>query len=180
MDRRAGSSDTSGATRPPQRELPVAIREGRPADAAAATRVGVAAWEKGPGSVLPSSARAPMADGKMFDLLLRQAPERILVADVGGHVLGLAVGDAEGEQLTDLWVDPRAWGRGLGSRLLSAFEQAAGERGRKRIVIDVLEGDERGLGFCRRRGYQAVGRSTVRDRDLHMMIGKIRLEKRLG
>lgn len=180
MDRRTGSTGDAPAAKPAAANLPVTVREIRAGDAAAALRVCIAAWEKGPGGLLPASARAPMADGAPIAAILRDAPERMLVADVGGHVLGVVASETGDEQLTDLWVEPRAWGRGLGSQLLAAFEQAAAARGCKRVTLETLIGNDRALAFFRRRGYRLVERFTTRDRDLHMMIEKLRLEKRLA
>jgi len=58
----------------------------------------------------------------------------------GGGVIGGAVGRSWGEnaELQQLWL-PAEWrGRGIGAALLRRFEQAARERGARRVYLDTF------------------------------------------
>ncbi|MFZ5550532.1 MAG: GNAT family N-acetyltransferase [Pseudomonadota bacterium] len=81
-------------------------------------------------------------------------PLQCFVRDGDGRVLGGAVGRTWGEccELLQLWVEPAQRQRGLGSRLMQAFEQRAVERGCRVVYLDTFT--FQAPAFYRRHGYE--------------------------
>jgi GNAT superfamily N-acetyltransferase len=59
----------------------------------------------------------------------------------------------------DMYVVPRLWRHGLGSRLLAHVEQAARERGHPVLETTIASEDSRSTGFLSSRGFSVVGHS---------------------
>ncbi len=74
------------------------------------------------------------------------------VATVGGRVVGFA--GWRGREVTALFVHPRATGRGLGARLLSAAEVGASGGGARRLVVLAARG---AVPFYRAHGWRDAG-----------------------
>lgn len=95
----------------------------------------------------------------------------ILVAEVDGRILGITLYSivfsawrgCPGIFVSDLYVDDRARGRGLGTELLRAAIAKELSRGCAYLKLDVAKENETGLGYYRKRGF------TLSDSD-HVMI----------
>lgn len=93
--------------------------------------------------------------------LLRRSDARVVVALTGGRVAGFAeiqarptsIGDAYEAWLGALAVAPDLRGRGIGSALLAAVDDAARELGCSRIELESSEWREEAHAFYRERGY---------------------------
>jgi len=81
----------------------------------------------------------------------------ILVAELGGIIAGFATvlgrGDGDAE-LDDLFVEPRLWGRGVGSRLIAQADERALALGARRL--HVVAG-KRARGFYEACGFHVIG-----------------------
>jgi ribosomal protein S18 acetylase RimI-like enzyme len=131
----------------------VLIRAGTPEDAEATARVHVESW-----------AAAYTLDGPTFqqrlDLYTRVPAS--FVAEVAGEIAGfVGVGpsrdpDADGEVYT-IYVHPQHWGSGVGRELIRAGEQRLRELGYARVVLWVLDGNERAQRFYESAGWTADG-----------------------
>lgn len=106
---------------------PIRLRTARPADAAALARLLVELGYPQPAAEL----------GPRIAALADTATDTVLVAEVGGQVVGMASlhvtpffneGQSRG-RITALVVDSAQRGRGIGRHLLEALEAAAGRRG---------------------------------------------------
>ncbi|OLU17568.1 MULTISPECIES: GNAT family N-acetyltransferase [unclassified Pseudomonas] len=97
---------------------------------------------------------------------LRQAIEEspcAWVAELDGVPAGFAMVDMDGGELFALFVRPQHEGKGLGTRLLEAAEQALFAR--HSLIHLVTDGDEaiRANGFYSRQGWLQVGEVDERD-----------------
>jgi ribosomal-protein-alanine N-acetyltransferase len=90
-----------------------------------------------------------------FAALLRE-PAVFLLGGAHGFALGRVLAD-EAELLT-IAVAPEARGRGLGHRLMEAFEAEAARRGATRAFLEVAEDNDAALRLYRARGYGESGR----------------------
>lgn len=82
----------------------------------------------------------------------------LFVAELGGEAVGVASILPEGSTfvLEDLWIDPPAMGRGLGSSLVRHTADRARELGATRLV---WEAEPNAVGFYERLGAQRIGES---------------------
>lgn len=130
-----------------------AVLTDRPALAA----IAAAAFAQGVAVLLPPELRA-RADAARFTCFLAATPGLLLLAEVDGVPVGCALATLPAEndppaRLQGLWVAPGFTGRGIGSALLAATEDALVARGVDKLRVRVPSGQLRALGLFRRRGY---------------------------
>jgi len=147
---------------------PLVIRIARPADAEALGAVGGRAWEatyRGmiPDAVLEEWIESTVANWRAtFEDLADDSPWRPWVAERDGSVLGYATTsparsnwlpppDGAGE-LTNLYLDPDAIGRGSGRRLYEHAVADLGERGFDPLVVWAFRENHRARRFYERMG----------------------------
>lgn len=106
---------------------------------------------------------------------IKTIPDTFLVAKMDGQVVGFVVGPAVEEQYVDdamfeksvnnlpqggnqiilsIAIDPEYRGFGIGSKLLTAFEKLAQDKGRKSVSLTSLE---KNLPFYEKNGYKNMG-----------------------
>jgi len=95
------------------------------------------------------------------------SPEHtVMTASVAGQLLGFAAmtatslpdgARADAFELVGLYVDPRAWGRGIGSRLYEAFETKWLATDSATAVLEVWSENDRAIRFYTSRGWQPDG-----------------------
>ena len=99
---------------------------------------------------------------RSFRDLLNSPNAALLVAEAGKNLSGYALvlfrTGSIMARLYSLAVDPQHRGRGLGSMLLAAAEQAAGGRGSCVIRLEVREDNAAAANLYRRHGYRKVKR----------------------
>lgn len=120
----------------------------------------------GPGPEL-GDAPGPVSRPTRPGLETVSGPETLVAVD-GDELIGFAtVGDAPGEpagtgELMALYVDPPAWGSGIGRGLIAAARARLVERGMDTGVLWVLAGNARAERFYRSDGWSDDGgRRTV-------------------
>jgi ribosomal protein S18 acetylase RimI-like enzyme len=94
--------------------------------------------------------------------VLRENDGVLLVAAQDGAVCGFSAGHVEDDPeaqnryfyIAELSITERLRGRGIGSRLIAAMEDAARARGLTTVVIGVLAASERVHGLYNRLGYR--------------------------
>jgi ribosomal protein S18 acetylase RimI-like enzyme len=92
----------------------------------------------------------------------RPQPANLVAVDSRGVFAFVAWDPASGE-VTRLYTDPRAWGRGTGSALLGLAVDALGDASRDQAWLYTEERNERALRFYRERGWREEGEPRVRD-----------------
>jgi GNAT superfamily N-acetyltransferase len=129
-----------------------ATADDAPAISEVLTAAGVAAWSEFLGRERILSANAG-----------RTHPANLVAIDNDGLCAFVAWDDKTGE-ITRLYTDPRAWGRGAGTALLERALDALRAAGREQAWLYT---EERGsaAGFYERRGWRREG--SVRERDWH-------------
>ena len=136
------------------------IRPATHADDSALGRLDIAAFT--PDAGFPSSISAP---GEPF-FSERNPPEVHLVADAGGEVLGYVRLKQQIDDLPEnlhvlaihgLAVTPAARGRGIGTALMLAAENAARGRGARKLSLRMFAGNSKARALYERLGYVVEG-----------------------
>ncbi len=146
----------------------VEVRLARPDDAPEVAGVHVRSWQMGYRGLLAQDyldALRPedRMDHYTFASADPDAPATIVAVE-GGAVCGFATtgpsGDADGHdrgEVLALYVDPRAWGLGVGRRLMVEARQRLILRGFTAAVLWVLVGNDRARRFYRADGWRPDG-----------------------
>jgi GNAT superfamily N-acetyltransferase len=147
------------------------VRRAQPRDAEAVAGVHVRSWQVGYGGLLPAEYLEALRPEDRMGRYQFDAPDPDLpftvVAVEDDVIHGFATTgpardvDALGcGELLALYVDPGAWGRGVGRRLMSEARAELGRRGFSEAILWVLVGNERAERFYVADGWVAddVGR----------------------
>ena len=94
----------------------------------------------------------------VFESVLEIYPELFIVADCGGAVVGFVVGVAEGDlcHLIDIAVKPDLRHRGLGEKLMEAFELKCSSLGLSRAILEVKVTNTPAMNLYVKRGFRPV------------------------
>ena len=131
----------------------VAIRTFEPGDAAAVSALLATTMRRSnAGDYAPERLEPLIAYFTPAKLVQLAAERTCLVADDGGRVVG--TGALDGPALATFFVHPDWQGRGVGTRLLAALEDAARAAGLTRLVVDA---SVTGAPFYARHGYARTG-----------------------
>jgi ribosomal protein S18 acetylase RimI-like enzyme len=99
---------------------------------------------------------------RSFRHFLTAAGKTLLIAEddsqLAGYVLVLYPPRSRRARLYSIAVAPHLGGRGVGTRLLAAAEQAAWRRGRRSMRLEVHEHNTRAIGRYEKSGYRLFGR----------------------
>jgi ribosomal protein S18 acetylase RimI-like enzyme len=135
----------------------VTVRPARQDDDAALLEVDRATWSR-----YTSPAPRP-PDGAFFSA--RTRPENVLVAELGGRVVGYGKIEHPTElpasahvwHVTGLGVDPAHEGHGAGRALMEGLIELARERGGRRMTLRVFAPNERARRLYERLGFEIEG-----------------------
>jgi GNAT superfamily N-acetyltransferase len=148
------------------------VRAARPGDAAEVADVHVRSWQAAYRGLLPpeylDGLRAEdRAARYRFDDADPAAPFT-MVAETDGHIRGFAtVGPASHDEsssvgeLLALYVDPEAWGTGVGRLLVGEARAHLARRGFVEAILWVLSGNSRAQRFYRTDGWVLDGRART-------------------
>jgi GNAT superfamily N-acetyltransferase len=165
----------------------VTVRDAGPADARAVAQVHVASWRSAYAGLLPEAVLGGLSvdhrAARWGRLLDRSGPDRVLVAEQAGRIVGFAsVGPTrdrdlgpETGQVGTLYVEPGIWGTGVGRSVLDAGLERLATAGYHRAVLWMLSTNERAAAFYRHRGWVADGRLR-----LQQFGGTVVLDRRLA
>lgn len=133
------------------------LRLAVPADALAVARVHVRSWQVGyqgllPGAYLDGLRLEDRAARYTFD---RSDGPRTTVAIVDRAIAGFAT--INGDELAALYVDPDAWGNGIGRALVSRARADLAAAGATAARLWLLDGNQRGQRFYERDGWATDG-----------------------
>lgn len=155
------------------------MRPALPQDLDRLAEVGLRAWQKGIGPLVPVDVYQRISAENPFRPFLEVLGENVLVAEVENHVVGLAARENGDNHITDLWVDPDSEGMGTGSALMCGLETLISAEGYRIAKIDVAASNARALGLYQHLGYEIVWQRLRFDPILRIELEKIGLSKSL-
>jgi GNAT superfamily N-acetyltransferase len=140
------------------------LRAARRSDVSDAAAVQLAAVLAAHGEIFPAEASEPaLADLEPLwgELVADRSCDVVVATAASGIVIGAVAvrptDDAPGGVLLDhLYVDPRHWGRGVGTRLHDEAVDRARTRGATRLDLWVLEANDRARALYERWGWTLV------------------------
>lgn len=153
------------------------IRPARPDDLDALIEVGRRAWLSAFAQTAPFALIAWWARTDRTASLYREAWPQMLVFEEAGRIAGLVQPMAA--EINGLWVHPERQGRGIGTELLRAGEEAIARTGHAVAWLTCSALNARALAFYERRGYAEVRRERISHAS-GVEIEDVRLERDLG
>jgi len=147
------------------------VRTARVDDAPALARLQVASWHAAYRELIPASRLAGFTVERRTAAWRRNlagGPGRTRLVERDGQVLGLCTlgtsrdGTRTGE-IWSLYVDPEAWGSVVGSALMADALALLAARGHRQVVLWVLEGNQRAIGFYEGSGFARDGGHMIDD-----------------
>jgi GNAT superfamily N-acetyltransferase len=147
----------------PARADTIAIAPLRQAEWATLKDLRIRALAESPDAFGPTreqAAREPDAYWQEGARRFATGSQRLFIARRAGEPVALAsaVADNEGAgHIGAMWVDPRARGGGLGRRMLETACEWLTDRGSRRIVLWVTEGNGRAQTLYENRGFALTG-----------------------
>ncbi|WP_394713532.1 GNAT family N-acetyltransferase [uncultured Roseibium sp.] len=115
-----------------------------------------------------------------FVPFLHDQGKNVLVATYGDTPAGIGASENLDNHISDIWVSPAFEGKGVGSALIGAAEQAIRGRGYLEASIHVAADNKRALGLYTHLGFAEQWRRQEFDPILNTALAKVRLIKRLG
>ncbi len=167
------------------------VRRATLADADAIGRVHVEAWQAAYRGVMPEAfldGLDPAQRAERWRERLRAADPAVdvLVVIDSGAVAGFAVAGSSRDddagaagELRAINLTPAAWGRGLGSALLRAAEDALVARGYRDATLWVAHANQRARRFYEHHGWSADGRER-QEQVLGATVDEVRYRRALG
>ena len=161
------------------------VRPATVGDAEAIARVHTRGWHVGYADVFPVGRLSEwQSDAERWRARLAHRTPRAaaFVAERGGKVVGFATcgpnrDEAGVGELYAIYVDPEAWGSGIGHALLSRAEEAMLEAGFAEATLWVLEDNPRARRFYERAGWHDDG-GRQQERFLETDVTEVRYRKR--
>lgn len=150
----------------------MSVREATLADAAAIARVHVASWQTAYRELIPAARLATFTVPARVAAWRRNlrgghGARTIVFEDAGGLAGFASIGRshelAGWGEIYALYVDPERWGEGVGSALFASAIATLAADGRTRVLLWVLEGNERALQFYQGSGFALDGARKVED-----------------
>jgi [ribosomal protein S18]-alanine N-acetyltransferase len=142
--------------------------------------IGFNAWEQG----IISTAGGPGVDHERvkahFVEFCVTGYGTILVAELDGRPVGWGAREHRDNNVTDLWVLPKAQGLGVGRVLLEALENDIAKAGYSTAELETAAVNAGGIRFYERGGYALVWRQVKFSRGLGTEVEKVGLVKPLG
>ncbi|MET3792061.1 GNAT family N-acetyltransferase [Aquamicrobium terrae] len=158
----------------------VRVRPATPADAEALACIGLQAWQRGIGLLVPAHVADRIRADNPFRPFIQAQGENILVAEIDGRPAGLGAREHRDDVITDIWVAPQWEGKGAGSALLAELERQIAGAGHDHARLQVAADNQRALQLYLARGYEPVWRGVRADPILQVPLEKIGLSKRLS
>ncbi len=144
------------------------VRDAQPSDAAEVARVNVRSWQVAYRGLFPDDyldgLRAEDRTAQYTFGDVRPDCPATIVAVVEGTICGFATtGPSQDEDVADagqlyaLYLDPQAWGRGIGRSLIAEARARLSRRGYAEAILWVHAGNEQAQRFYRADGWQPDG-----------------------
>ena len=112
-----------------------------------------------PGGYTPSGLKASFWPN--LHKILPPTGRLLLVHDAAGRLVGAATlqqASPDAGELKRLYIRPEANGNGLGRRLVTAQMEAAKSMGWRRLVVNIIKGNEESIRIFEALGFRYIGR----------------------
>ncbi|OHV72082.1 GNAT family N-acetyltransferase [Ensifer sp. LCM 4579] len=156
----------------------VMIRHARQNEIGHLSAIGLSAWEKATAGIGDVAAMRALAKRAFDDFLVRHWLTVLLVED-DNRVCGWAAREDLDGVISDLWIDPHAQGRGLGSALLTDVERRIAADGFEVASAKTHAQNAAAVGFFQHAGYRVKWLSTAYSQRLDRDVEFIGLDKPL-
>jgi putative acetyltransferase len=130
------------------------IRSAQPGDMAAVADIWHRAWHVGHAGHVPDGLTA----ARTLDAFHARTPSRVadtMVAEVDGELVGFTM--VEGDEVEQVFVDPRSHGTGVAGPLLAAAEQQVAAAGHDVAWLAVVVDNARARAFYEKHGWHDAG-----------------------
>ncbi len=148
----------------------LSIRKATPQGARRIAEINIASWRAAYTGLLDDDLLANLSvddrERGWRERLDDSAVHAVLVAEMDGALVGYALTERGRDvdldpdatpELASLYLDPAAWGKGVGEPLMDAAIADLQQRGFAEVVLWVLEGNERAIRFYERAGWHDDG-----------------------
>ena len=147
------------------------VREATPQDAAEVAGVHVRSWQVAYRGLFPDGYLDGLrAEDRRAYYTFGDGRPATIVAVVGGTICGFATtGPSQDEDTADagelyaLYLDPQAWGQGIGRSLMAEARARLSRQGFAEAILWVLAGNEQAQRFYRADGWQPDGHRRQED-----------------
>lgn len=150
----------------------VVIRHARRDEIRLLCEIGLSAWEQATAGIGDIAAMRDPAKRAFDDFLVRHWLSVLLVEDED-RICGWAAREELDGTISDLWIDPKAQGRGLGTALLADIERRIAADGFEAASTKTHAQNAAAVAFFERAGYRVKWLSTAYsprlDRDLEFI-----------
>ena len=157
----------------------ITIRPAEHGEADALASLGLRAWAEGIGPHVPDHVRRRICASNPFLPFILEMGPHLLVAERDGTAIGIAGCERHSGELSDLWVDPVYFGRGVGSALLDTVTRRAAAEGHERLSLQVMTDNRRALEFYLSRGFDISWQAELLDGILGIPLHKTGMDKKL-
>ncbi len=138
----------------------VVIRHARQNEIRPLSEIGLSAWEKATAGIGDVAAMRDPAK-RAFDDFLASHWHSVLLVEDDNSICGWAAREELDGTISDLWVDPDAQGRGLGSALLADIERRIAADGFEVASAKTHAQNAAAVAFFERAGYRVKWLSTA-------------------
>jgi len=139
--------------------MPV-IRHARRDEVGSLTAIGLRAWEGAVVGLADVGRMRRLAENAFADFLHNHWLAVTLI-EVDGRARGWVARENFDEIISDLWIEPEAQGRGLGSHLLADIEHRISSDGFEAVKTKTHAQNTAAIGFFRKHGYGVSWLSTA-------------------
>lgn len=160
------------------------VRRALPGDAGTLGRINVETWQIAYADVFPGEFLSGLdieRRTKWFESAIGEERELWVVPELGeptGFSLFGESRNSDWAELYAIYVHPDSWGEGYGHRLLSHAELRLADLGFDRVLLWVLEGNDRARRFYERQGW-SLGRPVKLEEIGGTKVTEVRYEKEL-
>ncbi|MEQ8658107.1 MAG: GNAT family N-acetyltransferase [Hyphomicrobiales bacterium] len=142
------------------KHFPLTLRPGQPGDVDELVGLASAAMATSIGK-LPEFAGRETDIHVAFTRFITDAVGQIIIAEHQGKLLGFAATEGQSDEISDVWVDPKHQGKGIGAVLLSACEAQIKQWGFSCSWLTTHAGNSRASSFYRTHGYVLLNVHTA-------------------
>lgn len=157
----------------------ILIRPAHPEDIEKLCVIGLQAWNRSIGTLVPIKVREAINNDDPFKPFIQSMGENIRVARIDGDLAGFGAREEMDNVISDLWVAHQYEGKGVGRALIQHLEIEIKKEGYPTSRINVATENARALGLYQHLGYRIIWQGSMFDPTLQTDIHKTELEKHI-